>query len=166
MQERRRLKERFPSLALTEADAEICRSTLRNYETLAMAREVCEGKCVMGRTCPSGLCRQVSKRWYTENNIQLPIYHDGNISSKAFTCLIICYVCYLQSYRSPRRKLSTSSLGSVSSGRTPPQTPRMLPSAPPSPALQRSASVVSATRWRSGPIGLHSYTGGSAPPSR
>ncbi|XP_039313913.1 dual specificity protein phosphatase 22-B isoform X2 [Solenopsis invicta] len=127
--ERNRLKERFPSLALSESDAEICRSTLRNYETLALAKEVCEGKCAMGRTCPTGLCRQAtSKR--------------------------------------TRRKSSTSSIGSVSSGRTPPQTPRMLPSAPPSPALHRSSSVVSPSRPRSGPAGLHTYTGGSAPPSR
>ncbi|KAG5306496.1 DUS22 phosphatase, partial [Acromyrmex insinuator] len=127
--ERNRLKERFPSLALTESDAEACRSTLRNYETLALAKEVCEGKCAMGRTCPTGLCRQATKRTL-------------------------------------RRKSSTSSIGSVSSGRTPPQTPRMLPSAPPSPALHRSSSVMSTSRPRSGPAGLHSYTGGSAPPSR
>ncbi|XP_012054130.1 PREDICTED: dual specificity protein phosphatase 15 [Atta cephalotes] len=127
--ERNRLKERFPSLALAESDAEVCRSTLRNYETLALAKEVCEGKCAMGRTCPTGLCRQATKRTL-------------------------------------RRKSSTSSIGSVSSGRTPPQTPRMLPSAPPSPALHRSSSVMSTSRPRSGPAGLHSYTGGSAPPSR
>ncbi|KYN10635.1 Dual specificity protein phosphatase 22 [Trachymyrmex cornetzi] len=127
--ERNRLKERFPSLALAESDAEACRSTLRNYETLALAKEVCEGKCAMGRTCPTGLCRQTTKRTL-------------------------------------RRKSSTSSIGSVSSGRTPPQTPRMLPSAPPSPALHRSSSVMSTSRPRSGPAGLHSYTGGSAPPSR
>ncbi|XP_074098762.1 uncharacterized protein LOC141527264 [Cotesia typhae] len=127
--ERKRLRERFPSLALTASDAELCRATLRNYETLAMAREVCEGKCAMGRPCPSGMCRQPSKRIL-------------------------------------RRKSSTSSTGSSGSGRTPPQTPRLLPSAPPSPALPRSASVVSANiRPRSGPAGLHSYTG-SAPPSR
>lgn len=56
------MRERFPSLALTASDAELCRATLRNYETLAMAREVCEGKCAMGRPCPSGMCRQPSKR--------------------------------------------------------------------------------------------------------
>ncbi|XP_076668322.1 dual specificity protein phosphatase 22 isoform X3 [Andrena cerasifolii] len=126
-EERRRLKERFPSLALAESDAEICRATLRNYETMALAREVCEGKCAMGRNCPTGLCRQVSKR-------------------------------------SPRRKGSTSSTSSLTTGRTPPQSPRMLPSAPPSPAMHRSSSVLSTARPRSGPAGLHYYTG-SAPPS-
>ncbi|KAK0162340.1 hypothetical protein PV327_008685 [Microctonus hyperodae] len=128
-EERKRLKERFPSLALRDSDTELCRATLRNYETLALAREVCEGKCAMGRQCPTGMCRQPSKR---------------NL----------------------RRKSSTSSIGSSGSGRTPPQTPRLLPSAPPSPALPRSSSVVSANiRPRSGPAGLHSYTG-SAPSSR
>ncbi|XP_051169449.1 dual specificity protein phosphatase 15-like isoform X2 [Leptopilina boulardi] len=127
-EERRRLKERFPSLALASSDGEACRATLRNYETLALAREVCEGKCAMGRPCPTGLCRQPSKR-------------------------------------ALRRKSSSSSTGSLTGGRTPPQTPRMLPSAPPSPALPRSCSSVSAIKPRSAPVGLYSYTG-SAPPSR
>ncbi|XP_014609162.1 dual specificity protein phosphatase 15 [Polistes fuscatus] len=127
-EERRRLKERFPSLALAETDAEACRATLKNYEALVQAREVCEGKCAMGRPCPTGLCRQPSKR-------------------------------------TSRRRSSSSSSGNLTPGRTPPQTPRMLPSAPPSPAMPRSASVMSTSRPRSGPAGLHSYTG-SAPPSR
>lgn len=62
-QERRRLRERFPSLALSSQDAEACRVTLINYEGLALAREVCEGNCAMGRTCPTGMCRQPSKRF-------------------------------------------------------------------------------------------------------
>ncbi|KAJ8664488.1 hypothetical protein QAD02_006150 [Eretmocerus hayati] len=131
-EERLRLRERYPSMALTAQDAEACRLTLISYEGLALAREVCEGKCPMGRVCPTGMCRQSSKR-------------------------------------NPRRKSSTSSTGSLgsSTGKTPPQTPRMLPSAPPSPALPRSASVMSANviRPRSGPAGLHYYTS-SAPPSR
>ena len=57
-------------------------------------------------------------------------------------------------YRILRRKSSTSSV-------TPPQSPRMLP---PTPSVTRSSSVLS-RRPRSGPAGLHSYTG-SAPPSR
>ncbi|XP_014234050.1 dual specificity protein phosphatase 15-like [Trichogramma pretiosum] len=129
--ERRRLRERFPSLALAAQDAEACRLTLINYEGLAMSREICEGKCAMGRPCPTGMCRQASKR---------------NL----------------------RRKSSTSSQSSCGSGgRTPPQTPRLLPSAPPSPAMPRSASSMSACiRPRNGPAGLHYYTGSSAPPSR
>ena len=45
---------------------------------------------------------------------------------------------------------------------TPPQSPRMLP---PTPNMTRSSSTLS-RRPRSGPAGLHSYTGSSAPPSR
>ena len=61
-QERRRLRERFPSMALAAQDAEACQQTLISYQGLALAREVCEGKCAMGRACPTGLCRQSSKR--------------------------------------------------------------------------------------------------------
>ena len=65
-EERRRLRERYPSLAMSAQDAETCRLTLINYEGLALAREVCEGKCALGRTCPTGLCRQTSKRYIFE----------------------------------------------------------------------------------------------------
>ena len=62
-QERRRLRERYPSMALSAQDAEACRLTLISYEGLALSNEICEGKCAMGRTCPTGLCRQPSKRY-------------------------------------------------------------------------------------------------------
>lgn len=110
-----------------------------------MNREVCEGKCAMGRTCPTGLCRQSSKR---------------NISSAA-------------ALRRKSSNASSQSSGGISQGRTPPATPRLLPSAPPSPAnnhqhhqVPRSASAVVTCRSSySGPSGLHYYTG-SAPTSR
>ncbi|XP_014216665.1 dual specificity protein phosphatase 22, partial [Copidosoma floridanum] len=109
-EERQRLRERFPSLALSSQDAEACRQTLVSYEGLALARELCEGNCPMGRNCPTGICRQPSKR-------------------------------------NPRRKSSTSSATSVpNAGRTPPQTPRMLPSAPPSPGLARTGSALARPR--------------------
>ncbi|XP_058796395.1 dual specificity protein phosphatase 15-like isoform X3 [Phymastichus coffea] len=60
--ERRRLRERYPSRALASQDAEACRQTLLSYEGLALNREVCEGKCALGRACPTGLCRQPGKR--------------------------------------------------------------------------------------------------------
>jgi len=61
---------------------------------------------------------------------------------------------YVAAYRIFRRKSSAR-------GATPPQSPRMLP---PTPNMTRSSSTLS-RRPRSGPAGLHSYTG-SAPPSR
>lgn len=116
-EERRRLKERYPSLALESQDEEQCHLMLSSYQSLILSRDLCEGDCAMGQTCPTGMCRGSDKRIL-------------------------------------RRKSSTSSA-------TPPQSPRMLP---PTPSITHSSSVLS-RRPRSGPAGLHSYTG-SAPPSR
>lgn len=118
-EERRRLKERYPSLALSTQDEDQCREMLSSYQSLIMTRELCEGDCAMGQTCPTGMCRSPSKRIF-------------------------------------RRKSSARVA-------TPPQSPRMLP---PTPNITRSSSSTLSRRPRSGPAGLHSYTGTSAPPSR
>ncbi|CAH1983867.1 unnamed protein product [Acanthoscelides obtectus] len=57
MEERRRLKERYPSLALVYRDQEQCAIMLNNYEKLLQSRTICEGRCVMGEHCPTGVCR-------------------------------------------------------------------------------------------------------------
>ncbi|RZC36735.1 dual specificity protein phosphatase 22, partial [Asbolus verrucosus] len=56
-EERRRLKERYPSLALVNKDREQCSLMLNNYEELLQSRSICEGKCALGEECPAGLCR-------------------------------------------------------------------------------------------------------------
>lgn len=58
-QERRRLKERYPSLALVYKDQEQCALMLNNYEELIQSRTICEGKCAFGEQCPTGVCRPV-----------------------------------------------------------------------------------------------------------
>lgn len=58
--ERRRLKERYPSLALVYKDQEQCALMLNNYEELLQSRTICEGKCVLGEQCPTGVCRSGS----------------------------------------------------------------------------------------------------------
>ncbi|RVE47873.1 hypothetical protein evm_007504, partial [Chilo suppressalis] len=62
VEERRRLKERYPSLALADRDLTECRAMLDSYQTMLSERTICEGKCAMGRQCPTGLCRTGSKR--------------------------------------------------------------------------------------------------------
>uniref|UniRef100_A0A0A9YY25 Dual specificity protein phosphatase 15 n=2 Tax=Lygus hesperus TaxID=30085 RepID=A0A0A9YY25_LYGHE len=59
--ERRRLKERFPSLALSATDEAECHLILQSYEGLLLSRNLCEGNCAMGEVCPTGLCRSPSK---------------------------------------------------------------------------------------------------------
>ncbi|XP_065172555.1 protein phosphatase Slingshot isoform X2 [Atheta coriaria] len=112
-EERQRLKERFPSLALVSRDEEQCALMLNNYEQLILSRAICDGRCVMGQQCPTGVCRTSNSRQSRRRNS-----------------------------KSQREERAAS--------------------------LSRSPSV-SSVRPRSGPAGLHSYTGNggsSAPPSR
>ncbi|XP_072947196.1 dual specificity protein phosphatase 22-like isoform X2 [Epargyreus clarus] len=53
VEERRRLKERYPSLALADNDLAECRVMLDSYQTMLSQRTICEGKCAMGRQCPT-----------------------------------------------------------------------------------------------------------------
>ncbi|XP_013190843.2 dual specificity protein phosphatase 22 [Amyelois transitella] len=62
VEERRRLKERYPSLALADRDLSECKVMLDSYQTMLSERTICEGKCTMGRQCPTGVCRTGSKR--------------------------------------------------------------------------------------------------------
>lgn len=59
--ERKRLKERFPSLALARQDHDQCIVMLDSYERLLSQRDICEGTCPLGQTCPTGLCRAASE---------------------------------------------------------------------------------------------------------
>ncbi|XP_048487472.1 dual specificity protein phosphatase 22 isoform X1 [Plutella xylostella] len=62
VEERRRIKERYPSLALSDRDLAECRVMLASYQTMLNQKTICEGKCAMGRQCPTGVCRTGSKR--------------------------------------------------------------------------------------------------------
>lgn len=53
--ERLRLKERFPSIQLTERDREKCEAAISNYEEQLFNRDICEGRCLKrGEKCPTG----------------------------------------------------------------------------------------------------------------
>lgn len=56
-EERRRLKERYPSLALLDLDMLEVRASLASYEVLLESRDICEGSCGRGEACPTGMCR-------------------------------------------------------------------------------------------------------------
>lgn len=53
-EERRRLKERFPSSALENLDRDKCMMALDNYQELLQNKHICEGNCVKGAQCPTG----------------------------------------------------------------------------------------------------------------
>uniref|UniRef100_A0A1B0FPK4 Dual specificity protein phosphatase 15 n=1 Tax=Glossina morsitans morsitans TaxID=37546 RepID=A0A1B0FPK4_GLOMM len=53
-EERRRLRERFPSTALEQLDRTKCMTALDNYEELLQNKDICEGNCAKGEKCPTG----------------------------------------------------------------------------------------------------------------
>ncbi|XP_060652668.1 uncharacterized protein LOC132788978 isoform X1 [Drosophila nasuta] len=55
-EERRRLRERFPSSALEQLDRIKCGLALDNYQELLQNRDICEGNCSRGEKCPTGVC--------------------------------------------------------------------------------------------------------------
>lgn len=82
--ERRRLKERYPSLALIDLDEEQCRVSLLSYQSLLLSKDICEGNCAIGETCPTGMCRSPSiKRQVLPGNIILVLIrlcsNEGNL---------------------------------------------------------------------------------------
>lgn len=74
VQERRRLKERFPSLALVASDEEQCQILLNSYQGLLLNKDLCEGKCALGEVCPTGLCRSPSKRYVFVGIVPASVY--------------------------------------------------------------------------------------------
>lgn len=63
-QERLRLKERFPSLALQDRDREKCESAITNYEEQLFNRDICEGRCLKrGEKCPTGTLQLGNYYW-------------------------------------------------------------------------------------------------------
>ncbi|XP_034657199.1 uncharacterized protein LOC117894325 isoform X1 [Drosophila subobscura] len=55
-EERRRLRERFPSTALEQLDRLKVATALNNYKELLQNRDICEGNCSRGEKCPTGVC--------------------------------------------------------------------------------------------------------------
>lgn len=53
-EERRRMKERFPSLALIETDQEYMYRALEHFDTMIATRDLCHFNCKRNENCPTG----------------------------------------------------------------------------------------------------------------
>ncbi|XP_055706125.1 dual specificity protein phosphatase 15 isoform X2 [Phlebotomus papatasi] len=152
-EERKRLKERFPSLALELTDRQQCNDALNNYEELLSNKDICEGHCVRGEVCPTGMCNSATGKG---------IFRRKSSTSSTSSRSKLAPPGTAQSCpTSPRRSHRVS--------RDPvlhdlPGTSETDVDVQPSTSLHRSASTVSSLRPRSSPAGLYSYTG-SAPTS-
>ncbi|XP_050300754.1 dual specificity protein phosphatase 22-like [Anthonomus grandis grandis] len=137
--ERRRLKERYPSLALIYKDQEQCALMLNNYEELLQSRSICEGNCALGETCPTGLCRSATQRKSRKRT---------NQRSKS------------EMHRSPSTSSTRSTSSTCSTGGRPRSGPAGLRSLGSSAPPSRSGSRVDLTSTSSS---LGNYTAPSTP---
>lgn len=56
VEERRRMKERFPSLALVETDLDYIYRALEHFDRLITTRDLCHFNCKRNENCPTGMC--------------------------------------------------------------------------------------------------------------
>uniref|UniRef100_A0A1B0C9F7 Dual specificity protein phosphatase 15 n=1 Tax=Lutzomyia longipalpis TaxID=7200 RepID=A0A1B0C9F7_LUTLO len=160
IEERKRLKERFPSLALELHDRQQCSDALNNYEELLSNKDICEGHCVRGEVCPTGMCNSATgkgifrrKSSTTSSTSRSRLAPAGTVQS--------CPTSPRRSHRVSRDPVLDVPGVSEAESEVKPTT-----------GLHRSASTVSSLRPRSSPAGLYSYTGSqlsivsvSTPPS-
>ncbi|XP_062559785.1 uncharacterized protein LOC134224448 [Armigeres subalbatus] len=166
--ERKRLKERFPSLALENNDREQCFIALDNYEILLENKGVCEGQCKFTKDCPTGICRSDSRSGFRRKG-STASRKQYNLSSSPSTSSQLSVRNAAQSCPTSPRSSKGAGRGSEAGAGQ-----RNNPRAAGDNAdeidigelseLRRSSSIVSTFRPRSSPAGLYSYTG-SAPPS-
>ncbi|XP_055312819.1 mucin-5AC [Sitodiplosis mosellana] len=147
-EERRRLRERFPTLTMESLDKDECAVALTSYQQLLLNNDICEGNCVRGQSCPTGVCnadtRQgIFRKKSNASRSRLSMNQNRQTSS-----------CPSSPRQGLRLNNSTSSLTQLDSNAMNIATV----------SLHRSASTMSSLRPRSSPSGLFSYTG-SAPPS-
>lgn len=55
-EERRRMKERFPSLALYDTDQTYIYRALEHFDTMIATRDLCHFNCKRNENCPTGMC--------------------------------------------------------------------------------------------------------------
>uniref|UniRef100_A0A336LIR5 Dual specificity protein phosphatase 15 n=1 Tax=Culicoides sonorensis TaxID=179676 RepID=A0A336LIR5_CULSO len=171
-EERRRLKERYPSLALIDLDRENCDIALNNYEMMLARKTICEGTCRKGENCPTGVCRAEQKsnlrrKQSQSSNLSLNSISSTSSSSRVRSCP-----------SSPRhsKHLDSASRAAALAQQEEDEIMELRDSIEgPSISLSRSSSISNPqNRGYQGPRGLFSYTtpqststkvANSAPPS-
>lgn len=71
LQERKRLKERYPTLAMELLDKDECALALNCYEQLLSNKDICEGNCARGQSCPTGALTQFYLFIFASNTISI-----------------------------------------------------------------------------------------------
>lgn len=157
-EERRRLKERYPSLALIDLDRENCDIALNNYEVMLARKTICEGTCKKGENCPTGVCRADQKANLRRKQSQSSNLSLNSISSTSSNTRASTRSCP----SSPRHsKLMDSASRCVSLQDEEDEIMELRDTgiAGPSIPFSRSSSIVNQNRGvYQGPRGLMGYT--------
>ncbi|KAI5696784.1 hypothetical protein M8J76_006413 [Diaphorina citri] len=102
--ERRRLRERFPSRALASMDEEQCQLLLIAYQGLLSGKHICEGNCAMGEICPTGMCRASRSRTNRRKTSSTSLQNFACASSSSSSS----HLTRSNSTLSPKRRPSSS----------------------------------------------------------
>ncbi|XP_037905404.1 dual specificity protein phosphatase 15 isoform X4 [Hermetia illucens] len=175
-EERRRLRERFPSVALEQMDRDQCTTALCSYEEQLLNKDICEGNCSRTEKCPTGLCNTDNAKGIFRRKTSSASMGRSRLTpipDGAQSCPTSPKYSHRQRSQRDRdrgdqprdrdrdrdrerdRKDRNVERSQTEGG---PGTSRT------SNGLTRSASTISNIRPRSSPAGLYSYTG-SAPTS-
>ncbi|KAK8742802.1 hypothetical protein OTU49_001679, partial [Cherax quadricarinatus] len=117
VEERRRLKAKYPDVTLEEGDEQTAKQLLASYYHSMSLGEMCEGNCPPGVTCPRGLCHPARRVGLFRRNSR---DNSGSRSS------------------SPSRRSSSPSPSSNSPISSPVSPRRSCPT-PPSPLTHRNS---------------------------
>ncbi|KAL1451758.1 hypothetical protein WDU94_006106 [Cyamophila willieti] len=121
MDERKRLRERFPSRALSSLDEEQCQLLLIAYQSLLSGRHICEGNCAMGEICPTGMCRAARSRSTRRKTSSTSLQNFPSSSSSSPTRNLTRSNSTLSS---PKRRPSSSPARGQLSGGSAPASPK------------------------------------------
>lgn len=163
-EERSRLKERYPSLALIDLDRENCDIALNNYEVMLAHKTICEGSCKKGENCPTGVCRadqkaNLRRKQSQSSNLSLNSISSTSSNSRTRSCPSSPrHSQHMDA--APSRCVSLQDQDEIMELRDSVVRPS-------SASLSRSSSIVNQNRQcYQGPRGLMSYTSPSTSTSK
>uniref|UniRef100_A0A1A9UG79 Dual specificity protein phosphatase 15 n=1 Tax=Glossina austeni TaxID=7395 RepID=A0A1A9UG79_GLOAU len=100
-EERRRLRERFPSTALEQLDRTKCMTALDNYEELLQNKDICEGNCAKGEKCPTGTQITDVKEAPQKEEMKVQSNDSDEVPRRSITYTLSFAV---QQWKTPKRK--------------------------------------------------------------
>lgn len=90
-EERRRMKERYPSLAIRSSDIEYMYRAMEHFDTMIASRDLCHYNCKRNESCPTGERDSIDSIIYSCYELLLLFFAEAAFSIMHYAILI--YVC-------------------------------------------------------------------------